>query len=206
MKLNDLEKSVSAHSGIFLCTMRGGDKSVSKEVNFQHVYDPPVSISEVPDIGMLKEFFESFGNLTLYYHKDSEDAAFYIANPEQWDSLLENFLEWIEDLDEEEQEELLPDWIDDCITIGEIPESGNYLLVPTTGELAGHVFEFEHDGFEFIDHSSNINEFVLSMLSPNSKTLTNIASHMTFIESNPMEQWWIEELRDNNGNVVRTEA
>jgi len=29
---------------------------------------------------------------------------------------------------------------------------------------------------------------------------------MTFIESNPMEQWWIEELRDNNGNVVRTEA
>ena len=206
MKLIELEKAVAKHSGVFKCTGRGGDKSKSKTINFEHKYEPPVSFSEIPDIGMLREFYSTFSSLTLYHHKESEDAAFYIGSPEEWDSLLEYFSGWIEDLDEEEEDELLPKWIGNFITIGEIPYSGNYLLVPIAGEMAGHVFEFEHDGFEFIDLASNINDFIVKCLKPDSRFLTGMASHMTFTENGEEDQWWIEEMRDNLGNVVKTKA
>jgi hypothetical protein len=206
MKLVEIEEAVSKHSGVFQCIGRGGDESKTKTINFEHKFKPPASISEAPDIGMLQEFYSTFSSLTLYYHKESEDAAFYIASPEEWESLIDGFSGWIDDLDEEEQEELLPEWIDNFITIGEIPYSGNYLLMPTVGEMSGHVFEFEHDGFEFIDRASNIKEFILSVLKPDARSLTSMASHMTFTENGEENQWWLEEMRDNNGHVVRTVA
>jgi hypothetical protein len=94
MKLVELEEAVSNHSGVFQCTGRGGEKSISKIINFEHKYESPRSFSDVPDIGMLKEFYSTFSSLTLYHHKESEDAAFYIASPEEWDTLQEDFSGW----------------------------------------------------------------------------------------------------------------
>ena len=202
MKLVDLKRLVSEHTGGFYLRRAGG-KCGTKCVSFKHVYNPPIQVDGVPDVGALKEFYETFGSLTLYVHKDSGDAAFYIASPDQWDELTECLRDWA-DLDDEP--ELLPDWLDNCIAIGEIPQSGNYLLVPTIGAMAGHISEFEHDGFEFIDHASNIKDFVIKMLKPDSAILTHMASHMAFIEGNPMVQWWIEEMRDNNGLIVKTDT
>jgi hypothetical protein len=206
MKLIKLEQTVSEHSGVFYCIGRGGDKTITKSVNFEHIFDPPVADPTVPDIGMLKEFYSTFGSLTLYHHKESGDAAYYVASPKEWESLFEYFSGWIDDLDEDEQDELLPVWIDDCVVIGEIPHSGNYLLVPTDGEMAGHVFEFEHDGFEFIDRGSNISDFVFNILKPNAIMLNNMVSHMTLAEGNEENQWWVEEMRDNCNNIVKTEV
>jgi hypothetical protein len=118
------------------------------------------------------------------------------------ESLLEYFSAWIDDLDGEVKGELLPKWVDDCIVIGEIPNTGNYLLVPTAGEKSGHVIKFEHDGFEFIDQASSMDDFILSMLKRNSEMFTNMASHMTFTESNEQSQWWVKEIRDNRNNIA----
>lgn len=205
MELTELKQTVSEHFGVFHCVTRGG-ASDSKQANFKHSYDPPGSVTAVPDLGKLKEFYSTFGNLTLYHHKESGDAAFFLANPDQWETLQEHFLDWTENLDEEDQEELIPDWVSACVVVGEIPESGNYLLMSTSGDMKGHVFEFEHDGFEFRELGSNISEFVTNMLTPDSEALTNMASHMTFIEGNSIEQWWIEEMRDNKGNTIKTET
>lgn len=205
MKLTDLKNEIEAHAGIFHCIRRGGlaNKPESKEVAFEHVYEPPRRVSAIPPTAMLKEFYETFGSLTLYFHKESGDAAFYIANPDEWDRILESFRNWMEDVVDDDPE-WLPYWVDDCLAIGEIPQSGNYLLVPANGEKAGHIFEFEHDGYEFIEHASNLQEFVTRMLSPDSSALTRMAAHMCFIEGDPMEQWWIDEMRDNRGRIVKT--
>ncbi len=205
MELTELKQTVAEHSGVFHCVGRG-DESRSKQVIFEHSFDPPETDTAIPDTGLLKEFYSTFGNLTLYHHEASGDAAFYLANPDQWESLREHFFEWLGYLDEEEFNELIPSWVNDCIAIGEIPSSGNYLLMPTEGDLSGRVFEFEHDGFEFIELGSNLGEFVLNMLNPDSKILIGIASHMTFIEGDFLDQWWISEMRDNKGNVVKTKA
>lgn len=203
MDTDSLKQSVSEHSGVFHCVARGNN-AVSKQVEFHHLFDPPGSIATVPEVGGLKAFYSVFGNLRLYHHDQSGDSAFFIASPEQWDSLMGYFRGWIDSLDEAEKRQLLPDWIDDCIALGEIPRSGNYLLMPTDGSKAGRLFEFEHDGFELVELGSNLIEFVSHAIDPTGKTLRSMASHMTFIEDDPMEQWWIEAMHDNRGNIVRT--
>lgn len=205
MKLYNLQKAIDAHSGIFHC-IKIHDDTVTKDVKFCHKYEPPVPLNNDIPIEKLKDFYETFANLLLYHDPLSGDAAFYIASPDQWALLEGYFRPWLEDLDDEEKE-FLPYWIDNCIVIGEIPQSGNYLLMPIAGEKRGFVFEFEHDGFEFIEWASDIETFVYQLLDPDSSTLTKMASHMTFIESEDYtNQWWIAEMQDTRGNIIRTNS
>ncbi len=79
--------------------------------------------------------------------------------------------------------QIVPDWIETCLAIGETPCFGNYISVATEGAAAGRVFEFDHDGFEFSEADG--------------LRLVKFASHMRFIDEDPMVQWWIRELRDH---------
>ena len=107
---------------------------------------------------------------------------------------------------EDEEEDYRPDWIKNCLVVGEIPRSGNYLLVPAAGPYTGRVFEFEHDGFEFVELGQSLPDFVKRNLDLDTSRLTAIASHMRFVTPDENRQWWINELKDNRGNAVRTEA
>jgi hypothetical protein len=86
MKLIELEKTVQNNSGEFLCE-RIHSKDITKVVSFKHIYDQPFSLEEIAVFGQLREFYETFGNLLLYFDEKSGDAALYIARPDQWDSL-----------------------------------------------------------------------------------------------------------------------
>jgi len=135
----------------------------------------------------------------------SGDAAVYIARRDQWDELEQEFRAWLDGLSSEEIAEFVPEWTQQCVVVGEVPSSGNYFMVPLAGSEAGCIYEFEHDGFEFIRHASDIESFVFGLLDPDSAKLTEMASHMSFVEQeNWSEQWWIQEMRDNRGNVVST--
>jgi len=207
MKLAELKDRVTNHGGIFECARRSGSASTPerKVVHFEHVFEPPVGSAEIPDVGKLRDFYETFGSLTLYHDSVSGDAAFHIARPEAWDDLMECFRDWVEDVLDDDPD-WLPYWVKDCLAIGEIPQSGNYLLVPLGGNKAGHVFEFEHDGYEFIELAPDIEAFVLRVLEPDSDMLTDMASHMSFIEGDPMVQWWISTMRDNRGRFVKSNS
>jgi len=203
LKLGELEKAVLEHRGEFLCE-RINDESITKLVRFIHVVASPDKQADVPHVGKLGDFYETFGSVLFYFDEKSGDAGKYIAHPSQWATLHNDFSDWMDELDEDERRECLPEWIDSCLVIGETPHSGNYILVPTEGSEAGHVFEFDHDGFEFTNVAQDVVKYVEEILKPDSSTLTDIASHMRFIEDDPMAQWWIRELRDNGGHVVRT--
>lgn len=200
----DLIQFVSNHSGVFGCVPRGNSAG-SRFVDFSHRIEAPETVADIPDTGMLREYFSVFGNLWLYHHEESGEAAFFIATPKHWVELRRYLLDWVEILDEDERDEIVPDWIDGCITIGEVPSSGNYLLVPTTGKDSGRVFKFDHDGFEFIEMGSDIIDFVKNALSPDSRALSEMASHMIFVDDKSDTQWWIEEMEDNAGNMIRTD-
>ena len=204
MKLDELERAVREHAGEFLCERIHNEKD-TKLVRFAHVVGAPEGgYINVPPVGKLGDFYETFGSIHFYHDEKSGDAGKYLAHPSHWADLHEAFNAWVEDLDEEERRECVPSWIDTCLVIGETPHSGNYILVPTKGPETGHVVEFDHDGFEFTDEAEDIVEYVKKLLKPDSSTLTAIASHMRFIEGDPMVQWWIRELRDNAGRVVAT--
>ena len=205
MKLNDLESAVRQHAGEFLCE-RIHDERRTKVVHFTHVVTPPVETSGIPPLGRLQDFYDTFGGVVFYYDAKSGDAANHIAPISELVGLDEDFRAWIDDLDEEERAEILPDWIDTCLVIGETPHSGNYILMATEGPVAGHVFEFDHDGFEFTAEAGDLIEYVEKLLQPDGARLTEFASHMRFREDDPMAQWWIRRLTDHQGRVATTDA
>lgn len=203
MALSELRNAIDRHSGTFHCVEIGAETR-TKVVHFAHRHEPASSLHPDFSFEPLRAFYETFAHLTLYHDPASGEAAFHIAAPDQWEELDVCFRPWLGGIDEEEERDLLPDWIGDCLVIGEIPQSGNYLLVPVAGECRGFVFEFEHDGFEFIERASTIEQFVLSALELDESSLTRMASHLRFIEDDPAAQWWIGEMRDSRGAVIRT--
>lgn len=201
MKLIDLEKAVAQHTGEFHCELIR-EREKTKTVHFFHEVTPPAESSDLPQIGRLKDFYDTFGSVVFYYDEKSGEAAKHIAPISEWPGLHEDFSEWTRHLDDEERSEVLPDWIGSCLVIGETPHSGNYILMPTEGEMAGHVFEFDHDGFEFSEEAKNVVEYVEKLLHPDSSRLVEIASHMRFVEGDYSVQWWICKMTDNKGHEV----
>lgn len=203
--LNSLRVAVNSHAGVFLCSEIHCEEN-SKTVEFRHISSPPEPNAELPSVVGLQDFYDTFAELTLYLDEKSGDAAFFIANPSRWPELDSEFRPWSEGIGDDEAANCLPDWIKSCLVIGEVPRSGNYLLVPSAGPDAGKVFEFEHDGFEFIQRGNSLADFVARTLDLDTSRLSAIASHIRFIAPGESRQWWINELKDNRGNVVRTEA
>lgn len=204
-ELEHLRSAIEAHSGLFICS-EIDRKGSTKEVPFRHVGsapDPDLDVpADVPDIQGLRDFYSMFGDLRLYVDAQSGDAAYWIAAPSQWEALDAQFRPWLECLEEDD----LPEWIDACIVVGEIPRSGNYLLLPSAGPEAGKVFEFEHDGYAFLPSGASLPYFILRTLDLDADRLTAIASHLRFILPGERRQWWIEALQDNRGNLIRTQA
>lgn len=204
MKLTALEQAVTQHSGVFLCE-RIHDSATTKSVAFRHSVEPAIAVS-VPSVGRLPEFYATFGSVLFYHDAVSGDAARLLAAPAQWRELHESFVPWLEPLEQDDIDDLLHGAGDDYLVIGEVPASGNYLLMPTAGAAAGHVIEFDHDGYEATDRAPDIVAYVEKLLVPDAALLTDFASHMRFIDGDRRAQWWIRELRDNRGRVVTTEA
>lgn len=204
MKLDELDRAVREHAGEFLCE-EIADPTRTKVVEFTHVITPPDSAEQVPEVGRLRDFYDTFGSLVLYSDEKSGDAAKYIAPPDEWAELDGEFREWIDMVDADE-EDMLPAWVDTCLVIGEIPESGNYIIMATEGPEAGQVFEFDHDGFEFTEEAPDIVAYVETMLQPDNVQLVVIASYLRFTEDGSNDQWWIRSFKDNRGHTASTEA
>jgi hypothetical protein len=203
--LTDLKLAVIQHSGQFHCS-RIHASSEKKVVDFRHLVSPPLGSVSLPPIGRLADFYGTFGSIVFYADEKTGDAAAHIASPNEWSSLRDYFSGWFEDIPDDEREEYLPPWIDTCLVIGEMPRTGNYIVMPTEGEEVGRVFEFDHDGLEFTEQASDLVDYAHRILDLDGSRLTEFASHMRFIEGDRMIQWWIDEMRDNRGNVVSTAA
>lgn len=203
-----LHRAVSEHTGQFTCE-RLRKPAETRVVTFKHLIQPPAPLDEaaqaaIPDSGQLQAFYATFGALMLYHDAQSGEAARYIAPPAEWTSLHDGFSGWTQDLSDEERANTLPPWVEHCVVIGEVPRTGNYIVVATDGESAGQVFEFDNDGLVFTRKASDIVDYVEQLLTPDAAALTEIASHMRFTDRNYGTQWQILEMRDNRGKHVRT--
>jgi len=170
--------------------------------NIMHEVTPPLDPvklellrAQVADVPQLVELYRKYGSVRLYLDTKMYEpwghscSAFYIADPEEWIDLKDGFQSWIEDLGKEEAEEILPSWINSYVVIGEIPNSGNYFLVPMTGDELGSVYEFEHDGFEFIKHANSIVDFVSLISTPTDELVRAISGHARYFDGVSDTQW-----------------
>lgn len=200
MDIDELERALREHTGEFLCR-RMHDEGTTKRVSFAHVVTPPLSSATVPAIGRLNDLYARVGSVLLYHDAESGDAARYLAPPAEWAALHACFRDWVDD----EEEDLLPDWLENALVIGETPRSGNYILMPAEGDLAGRVFEFDHDGLEFTHIADDVLAYLVTWLEPDARRLRDMASHMRFSTDGWQTQWWITRLQDNFGRVLHND-
>lgn len=203
----ELEALLARSNQRFICRdlgwpQPGPDRFVAR---ITHEVTPALSAEEldelrrqVPEVPQLAELYARHGSIRLYcdttFHEPwgSYSSAFYIAHPDEWADLAVGFGDWLADLDEKERAERLPSWIDACLVIGEIPSSGNYFLVPLEGPDTGGVFEFEHDGFEFIRQGDSIAGFIARLSTVSDALLHDIACHTRYFDGKSDMQWLVE--------------
>ena len=176
-----------------------------------HEVSPPLdedSLSELAaqlgNVPELLEFYRHWGSVRLYCDTVFKPpvghaSAFYIAPPEAWAELKDDFERWTDNLDDDERQDLLPAWIDSFVVVGEVPNSGNYFLVPLEGDDRGKVFEFEHDGFEFIERGSTFAGFVEQISTVNEALLAEILGHTRYADGQSSVQWLCEQYLFDDG-------
>jgi hypothetical protein len=202
--LSKLDVLLSRKNQRFICIDTGWPEPGPERftAHIEHIVDPPISdaesielIQQIQSVPQLGALYEKYGSIRLYCDTIGDDSAFYIAAPEEWAGLRWLFSNWLNLLGEEEAEQLLPEWIKDYLVIGEIPQSDNYFLVPMFGDAAGSVFEFEHDGFEFIERGQDIDAFLSYLTTINASLIQSILGHTRYSDGVTDTQWLANEYQ-----------
>lgn len=185
-----------------VCEAAGNKPNAGEHIaHIDHVLTPGLDTNalaelrqQVGDLPHLLAFYERYGSVRLF--RDSiEDqwigraSAYYIAPPDEWGELHDGAQSWFDDLSEDEARELLPDWIHEYVVVGEIPQSGNYFLMPLVGESRGKVYLFDHDGYVFIERGGNFEEFVDSLARVDAEHLDEIGGHTRYSDGKTEYQW-----------------
>ncbi len=201
MKLSGLSKLVALlnrENQRFECVSPGSFETGSDRFTacVKHIVEPPALgagsvalMRRIRAIPQLVELYETYGSVRLYCDTIGDDSAFYLAPIEQWPYLKEGFSLWLEGLTDSEKEELLPEWITSYVVFGEIPQSGNYFLMPMAGEKIGQVFEFGHDGFEFIKRGRDVDEFLGYISTVNDALIEDILTYTRYSDGISDIQW-----------------
>ena len=209
-------KSLLEHSHPrLICTPASnlGTKERQHTVFIDHQVSPPLDAAtlrqlraQLGDLPHLLSFYEQYGSVRLFQDLKhtahiGRASAYYIAPPEAWPELHSFVEDWFSQLSEEEAKEFQPDWVSDYLAVGEIPNSGNYFLIPLVGKRRGWVFEFEHDGFEFIERGANFEEFVESLASVAHEHLERIGGHTRYTDGVTEAQWLAVAYEQGNAGA-----
>jgi len=195
MNLNAIRDFVTREHPRFLCEADGGQTYVAQ---LEHRITAPTEsdLDAIPaPQAQLKALYSQFGSLRLYCDTRSTSCAFYLAKPSEWSQLKQEFMGWIKMLGTDDRHQL-PDWIESCITFGEIPETGNYLLLPTEGNDSGKVYLFEHDGFVFQEEARDLASFMDSVTTPNESLFEKIRANTCYSDGETATQWLVAGYED----------
>ena len=194
LDLSQLEELLGRKDQRFICDNLNDPRSY--EALIEHETEDGLSEMQLKKITaqygddvQLHEFYSRFGSIRLYCDTKGDTSGYYIAHPDEWSTLKEEFLDWLEILDEEEKTEVLPGWIDNFIAIGELPNSGVYHLMPLTGSDRGKIFEFDHDGFEIGEFAQSLSEYIKFIADPN-EVVKTLGSYTSYRDGETDVQWF----------------
>lgn len=199
ISIDNLKTLLERNGQRFICKPAGGRTGPNGsvfEAAIKHETLPAIEKSELDDLAKkygkkidIFELLSSYASVRLFIDPVSDDSAFYICHPDEWAELKAELTEWFEGLDDNEAKELIPDWVESAVVFGEIPGSGNYYLMPLKGDESGKVYEFEHDGFEFIKIGNNFQEFLDYICTVTDGLIDNIGSHTRYSDGVTDIQW-----------------
>jgi hypothetical protein len=176
-------------------------KSPELVVAVRHVALPALSSAElselertVGDLPHVLEFYRTYGGLTLFQSAREEPgvgcaAAYWIAPPSDWRRIRSEVDDWFEMLDDDERPEILPEWVSNFVAIGQVPNSATFYLLPLEGADRGKVFEFSHDGFQFLELGVDFEDFVSWLARTDEEHLQRIGGDNRYYDGKSSKQW-----------------
>ena len=147
--------------------------------------------------GFSQEFIDFFKKQNgARFHEESTAGASSLAiHPVQgWDELTSEMSEWFEMVDEDELEEAEVDWLDECVSFAEIPESGNYFVIALAGVNQGKIIYSDHDGLETEIYANSFNEFLNKFLSSPVEQIDILGCYTRYSDGKTDIQWIPEEI------------
>ena len=196
MSIGDLQKFLSSKSHKFRCKSPDDEVQADFSCSVFHRVTPRLSESDIDVVkGVVNlsaehiEWLRQYGSLELFCDTKSDASAYYIAHPSQWPELQVELFSWFESLTDSDAEEFIPDWVGEAIVVGEKTTSGNYYLLRTDEKDQSKVYEFERDGFEFIEVADSFTALIQKLITVNDELLTDIGSHTRFSDGLTDTQW-----------------
>lgn len=202
--LQSLESLLKRKNQRFACIDSGWPEPGPEKftAHVQHIVELPLSSEElkalkeqVGAVPQLIAVYERYSSVRLYCDTIGDDSAFYLAHPGEWPDLKNEFKMWCDGLTDNEKEELLPDWLEDCIVVGEIPQSGNCFLIPMSGNDLGKVIGFGHDGFEFVERGSDVSAFLEYISTVDNELIEDILTYTRYSDGKSSIQWLANEYQ-----------
>lgn len=135
------------------------------------------------------EFYENWGGISFHEQTDSGAASLCIHPVENWDDLHSEMSEWFDMVDEEDLEDCGIDWLDNCVVFGEVPQSGNYFVVPLSGQNKGKIIYQDHDGLEPEEYASSFSEFLQKFLTSPVEQIDHLGCYTRYSDNKTERQW-----------------
>lgn len=201
MDLSNLDILIQKKGAMICCKDLYPKRSaVQTKIPIKHIVSPGLDEElldglqqQIGDLPELISLYSKYGDIRLYIGEYADKcigkpSAFYIAHPDVWNELKQSFLDWIE---MEDNPSYFPEWVqkEEYVVFGEIPNSGNYFVVSTAGEDNGKIFEFEHDGFKFVERGNTMQAFIDWISEPNDELINYICGHTRYSDGTIDTQW-----------------
>lgn len=200
--MQSLEELISKNMEVtFRCEAAGGAGGEFIVTTKSEIL-PPACDSEIQDIkDRLKEhslefieFYRRYGGISFHSECANGASTLCVHPVQNWDRLFSEMAEWFEMVDEDELEESGIDWIENCIVFGEVPNSGNYFLMPLTGSENGKVIYQDHDGFEPEVYANSFNDFLVKFLSQPIEQVERLGCYTRYSDGKNQKQWMPVEI------------
>jgi hypothetical protein len=200
--IQELRGFVGAPSPRFRCSDTDGT-AAHWVAQLRHELAAPASESELRTLAEhfaqrvpqeFIDFYSQHNGATLYQDTIVNAAGFRttgirVAPVSEWPLLAELLDDWIESLDEDEREDLVPSWTQDAIVFAEVPNSGNYFLCVASGEKRGQIVYFDHDGFEFEAFAPSLSAFFSKVTAEPAQLLYGLGCYARYADGETDTQW-----------------
>lgn len=195
MNPQKFEEFLSQPTPGFWCVASGDSSKPGFLATVTHEINPVPSPDELANLAglpkqvseQLEDFYKDKNGFTLYQDTLSEAAGIRVFRIDEWEEKATEMREWYEDLSEEED----PDSIMSGLVIGEVPQSGNYFVIPSHGPQIGKVFYVDHDGWYEKPFADTFAEFLLRITEEPAQLLSEELGCYTRYSDGKTDTQWI---------------
>jgi hypothetical protein len=137
-------------------------------------------------------FYEWHNGFVLYRDTLSETAGIELLPVAKWKRATDDMRSTFEYLEADPAND--PDHILTGVAIAEVPDSGNYFVMPVEGPAAGRIFYADHDGWYESPFADDFQEFLVHVTRHPAKLLAEeVGCHTRYSDGKTDKQWIPEE-------------